>query len=173
MIPSGALKELSRIVGPDYFSLNYEDLLACASDGTKMEFMPDAVVYPADTEEISQILVLANMEKFPVIPRGAGTGMSGGALPVNGGLVISMTRLDRILSIDQDNLIARVEPGVITARLQEEVERVGLFYPPDPASFETSTIGGNVAECAGGLRAVKYGVTRDYVLGLTAVLPTG
>lgn len=173
MIPSGALKELSRIVGPDHLFLNYEDLLACASDGTKMEFMPDAVVYPADTEEISQILALANMEKFPVIPRGAGTGMSGGALPVNGGLVISMTRLDRILSIDQDNLIARVEPGVITARLQEEVERVGLFYPPDPASFETSTIGGNVAECAGGLRAVKYGVTRDYVLGLTAVLPTG
>ena len=99
--------------------------------------------------------------------------MSGGAIPVKGGLVIAMNRLDRILLIDQDNLIARVEPGVITAHLQEAVEKVGLFYPPDPASLNISTIGGNVAECAGGLKAVKYGVTRDYVLGLKVVLPTG
>jgi glycolate oxidase len=99
--------------------------------------------------------------------------MSGGAVPIRGGLVLAMNRFDRIMAVDADNLICRVEPGVITAHLQREVEKVGLFYPPDPASLHISTIGGNVAECAGGLKAVKYGVTRDYVQGLTAVLPTG
>jgi glycolate oxidase len=135
--------------------------------------MPDAVAFPGNAEEISRILLLANREYFPVIPRGAGSGASGGALPVKGGLVLAMERFNRILSIDQDNLIVKVEPGVITAHLQEEVEKLGLFYPPDPASIHISSIGGNVAECAGGLRAVKYGVTRDYVLGLEVVLPTG
>ncbi|GAI75646.1 unnamed protein product, partial [marine sediment metagenome] len=135
--------------------------------------MPDVVAFPKDAGEISRILQLANRERFPVVPRGAGTGMSGGALAVQGGLVVAMDRFDRILLIDEDNLIAKVEPGVITGHLQEEVEKRGLFYPPDPASLDVSTIGGNVAECAGGLRAVKYGVTRDYVLGLKVVLPTG
>lgn len=143
------------------------------TDATKLEFRPDAVAFPGTDEEISRILGLATRTGFPVIPRGAGSGMSGGALPVRGGLVLVMNRFNRIFSIDQDNLTAKVGPGVITAHLQEAVERLGLFYPPDPASLHISTIGGNVAECAGGLRAVKYGVTRDYVLGLRVVLPTG
>ena len=173
MIPDAILKELSHIVSPRHLITHSDELVEYSSDATKLKFMPDAVAFPANSEEISRILLLANREYFPVIPRGAGTGTSGGALPVKGGLVLAMDRFNRILSIDQDNLIAEVEPGVITAHLQTEVEAVDLFYPPDPASINISTIGGNVAECAGGLRAVKYGVTRDYVLGLTVVLPTG
>jgi len=173
MIPDPVLRELSHIVGPAYLTTNKDDLANYSSDGTKLEYMPDAVAFPGDSEEISQFLLLANREHFPVIPRGAGSGMSGGALPVKGGLVLAMDRLNRILTIDQHNLLAKVEPGVITAHLQKEVEKVDLFYPPDPASINISTIGGNVAECAGGMRAVKYGVTGDYVLGLTVVLPTG
>jgi len=173
MIPDPVLKEVSHIVGPRHLMTHHDDLVDYSSDSTKLKFMPDAVASPGSNEEISRILLLANREYFPVIPRGAGTGASGGALPVKGGLVLAMDRFNRILTIDQDNLIAKVEPGVITAHLQDEVEKVDLFYPPDPASIHISTIGGNVAECAGGLRAVKYGVTRDYVLGLTVVLPTG
>jgi len=173
MISSEILEELSNIVGPAHLLIEHDDLAEYSSDGTKLEYMPDAVAFPKDSEEISRIFLLANREYFPIIPRGAGSGMSGGALPVKGGLVLAMDRFDRILLIDQDNLIVKVEPGVITARLQEEVEKVDLFYPPDPASTEISTIGGNVAECEGGLKAVKYGVTRDYVLGMTVVLPTG
>lgn len=173
MIPPHILTELKRIVGPGYLITERDELLTYATDSTKLEFLPDAVVFPGTQEEISEILILANKRGFPVTPRGAGSGASGGALPVRGGLVLAMGRFNRIVSIDPDNLIARVEPGVITAHIQEEVEKQGLFYPPDPASIHVSTIGGNVAECAGGLRAVKYGVTRDYVLGLTVVLPTG
>ena len=173
MIPEAALKNISDIVGADYLITAVEDLAEYGTDATKLEFMPDAVAFPGNSKEISRILCLAAETGFSVVPRGAGSGMSGGALPVRGGLIISMNRLNSILLIDQDNLIAKVEPGVITAHLQEAVEKVGLFYPPDPASLNISTIGGNVAECAGGLRAVKYGVTRDYVLGLEVVLPTG
>ena len=173
MIPEAALKNISDIVGADYLITAVEDLAEYGTDATKLEFMPDAVAFPGNSKEISRILCLAAETGFSVVPRGAGSGMSGGALPVRGGLIISMNRLNSILLIDQDNLIAKVEPGVITAHLQETVEKVGLFYPPDPASLNISTIGGNVAECAGGLRAVKYGVTRDYVLGLEVVLPTG
>jgi glycolate oxidase len=173
MIPNTVIKELESIVGPEHLTTRHDDLTNYSSDATKLEFMPDAVAFPGAAEQISRILLLANREYFPVIPRGAGSGTSGGALAVKGGLVLAMNRFNRILSIDQDNLIVKTEPGVITAHLQEEVEKLGLFYPPDPASINISTIGGNVAECAGGLRAVKYGVTRDYVLGLEIVLPTG
>ena len=173
MISAPVIREITRIVGHEHLVIAQDAMVEYASDGTGLEYMPDAVAFPSSNEEISHILKLATKEGFPVIPRGAGSGMSGGALPVEGGLVLVMTRFDRILSIDQDNLICRVEPGVITADLQDAVEAVGLFYPPDPASRDISTIGGNVAECAGGLRAVKYGVTRDYILGLTIVLPTG
>jgi glycolate oxidase len=173
MIPPKVLRELSHIVGDQYLITKPEEMATYASDGTKLEFMPNAVAFPGNTEEISNIFSLANRESFPVIPRGGGSGMSGGSLPIKGGLVLAMGRFNRILLVDQDNLIAKVEPGVITARFQEEVERIGLFYPPDPASADISTLGGNVAECAGGLRGLKYGVTRDYVLGLTVVLPTG
>jgi glycolate oxidase len=173
MIQPPLLRELSNIVGPAYLKTLDDDLAEYAGDATEIKGLPDAVAFPGTEEEISKILILANKSPFPVVPRGAGSGKSGGAAPVKGGLVLAMERFDHILAIDQDNLIAKVEPGVITAHLQEEVEKLGFFYPPDPASFRISTIGGNVAECAGGLRAVKYGVTRDYVLGLRVVLPTG
>ena len=150
-----------------------EDLLCYAYDATNRHYRPDAVAFPANTDEVSDILKLANEYHFIVVPRGAGTGMTGGALAVKGGLVLVMTRFSRILTIDTDNLVAEVEPGVVTGHFQEAVEEKGLFYPPDPSSATFSTLGGNVAECAGGPRAVKYGVTRDYVLGLEVVLPTG
>ncbi len=173
MISDYIIKEMEAIVGPSFVFRAPEGLEEYGADATKLSSMPDAVALPSSAQQISRLMVLANKEGFPVVPRGAGSGMSGGAVPVEGGLVISLERMNRILEIDPDNMVAKVEPGVITAHLQEEVERLGLFYPPDPASIKISTIGGNVAECAGGLRAVKYGVTRDYVLGLQAVLPTG
>jgi len=173
ILNSAVINEITGIVGQEHLLTAQDALEEYASDGTKLQYMPDAVAFPADNEQVSRILKLATKEGFPVIPRGAGSGMTGGALPVEGGLVLAMNRFNRILSIDQDNLICKVEPGVITADLQDAVEDLGLFYPPDPASKDISTIGGNVAECAGGLRAVKYGVTRDYILGLTIVLPSG
>jgi glycolate oxidase len=173
MISEPILSEISDIVDPEHLITAQKDLAEYSTDATKLAFIPDAVAFPGNTRQVSQILRLATEKGFPVIPRGAGSGMSGGALPVKGGLVMVMNRFDRILAIDQDNLICKVEPGVITAHLQQAVEKVDLFYPPDPASLNISTIGGYVAECAGGLRAVKYGVTRDYVLGITMVLPTG
>jgi glycolate oxidase len=173
MISKRALRELSRILGPERVRTDKHALDHYGTDATKLTYTPDAVVFPGRIQEIADILLLANQERFPIVPRGAGSGKSGGALPVQGGIVLAMDRFDHILEIDESNLVAKVESGVITARLQEAVEKVGLFYPPDPASIHISTIGGNVAQCAGGLRAVKYGVTRDYVLGLTVVLPTG
>jgi glycolate oxidase len=173
MIPGPALKTLAEIVGPAHVKTAHKILAEYGADASRLSSMPDAVVFPGNSRQVSRVLTLAAETGFPVIPRGAGSGMTGGAVPVQGGLVMAMRRFDRILAVDQDNLIARVEPGVITAHLQEAVEKVGLFYPPDPASLHISTIGGNVAECAGGLRAVKYGVTRDYVLGLKVALPTG
>jgi glycolate oxidase len=131
------------------------------------------VVVPDSTSEISGIARLCNEHRIPLVVRGAGTGYTGGAVPTSGGVVLSMARLNRILDIDELNLVAVVEPNVITGELQRAVERVGLFYPPDPASLETSSLGGNVAECAGGPRAFKYGTTKRYVLGLEVVLPTG
>lgn len=173
MIPPYIFDEIAGFVGKENIKTGHDDLIKYSSDATKIVFMPEAVVFPGSSEEISKIILLANRERFPVIPRGAGSGMSGGALPVRKGLILAMDRFDRIIFIDRDNLIARLEPGVITERFQQEAARLDLFYPPDPASAGISTIGGNVAECAGGLRAVKYGVTRDYILGLTVVLPTG
>ncbi|MBN1626780.1 MAG: FAD-binding protein [Deltaproteobacteria bacterium] len=173
MISPAAIMELKQIVGPEHLKTPYDDLSAYATDGTKLKYPPDAVALPGTGEEISLIMLLANRERFPVIPRGGGSGMTGGALAVQGGLVLSLERFNRILMIDRENLIAKVEPGVITEHLQQEVEKLDLFYPPDPASADVSSLGGNVAECAGGLRGLKYGVTRDYILGLTVVLPTG
>jgi len=166
-------KELNNIVGKENITNSREDLICYSYDATNQKFLPDAVVFPKSAEEISLILKLANKEAFPVIPRGAGSGFSGGSLPVEGGVVVSMERMNKILKIDTDNLIAIVEPGVVTGDFQEEAENMGLFYPPDPSSLKFCTIGGNIAECAGGPRAVKYGVTKDYVLGLEVVLPTG
>jgi len=173
MLNPALLDRLAAIVGPEHLATAAEECLCYAYDGTGQEFPPAAVAFPASTEEVSAIMRLASEYQVPVVPRGAGTGMSGGALAVRGGLVIATSRLNRIVEIDPMNQIAVVEPGVITADLQIEANRHGLAYPPDPASSNFCTVGGNVAECAGGPSAVKYGVTRDYVLGLTAVLANG
>ena len=167
------IHRLQEIVGQDQVTTLPEELACYSYDGTGQEYPPGAVAFPGSTEEICRIMQLASNTQFPVVPRGAGTGMTGGALPVAGGLVMVMSRLNRILEIDRDNQIAVVEPGVITGDLRTEASRHGLYYPPDPASLKFCTMGGNVAECAGGPSAVKYGVTRDYVLGLEAVLPDG
>ena len=170
---TSVIPKIEAIVGREHVTTAAEDVLCYAYDATNRHCRPDAVAFPANTDEVSDILKLANEYPFFVVPRGAGTGMTGGALAVQGGLVLVMTRFSRILTIDTDNLVAEVEPGVVTGHFQEVVEEKGLFYPPDPSSAPYSTLGGNVAECAGGPRAVKYGVTRDYVLGLEVVLPTG
>jgi glycolate oxidase len=167
------LRKLQEIVGKKHLTTAKEDLMCYSYDGTGMEYMPSAVIFPGSAAEISSIMQLANERRLPVIPRGAGTGMTGGALPVEGGLILAMSRLNRILEIDRENQVAEVEPGVITGQFQAAVQELGLFYPPDPASRDFCTMGGNVAECAGGPSAVKYGVTRDYILGLEVVLPDG
>ncbi len=167
------LQQLADIVGAANVSASAVDRITHSFDATQRQCLPDVVVHPGNAEEISRIVRLANAQRIPLLPRGAGSGFTGGSLPVHGGIVLVLTRMNRILEIDVDNLIAVVEPGVVTGRLQKEVERLGLFYPPDPASKDFSTLGGNIAECAGGPRCVKYGVTRDYVLGLEVVTPTG
>ncbi len=172
-LTKATIKKLEAIVGQANCSVGREDLACYAYDATAATYWPDAVVLPRHTDEVAAVLRLANQDGFYVVPRGSGSGMTGGALAVQGGVVMVMTRFNRILKIDAENLIAQVEPGVITSDLHQAVERQGLFYPPDPASSAFSTLGGNLAECAGGPRAVKYGVTRDYVLGLEVVLPTG
>src|SRR5687767_1864804 len=149
------------------------DLDAYAADALGIGTLPDLVVLPNSTQEVSTVARLCHEHRVPLVVRGAGTGYTGGAVPTQGGVVLSMERLTRILEIDEVNLLAIVEPNVITGDLQRAVEAVGLFYPPDPASLETSSIGGNVAECAGGPRAFKYGTTKRYVLALEAVLPGG
>jgi glycolate oxidase len=172
-IKQSAFKKFQQIVGKENAVREKEDQVCYAYDATAQRFMPDAVLFPGNVGEISDILTLANEEHIFVTPRGAGSGLSGGSLAVRGGVIVVMSRFNRIIHIDADNLVAHVEPGVVTGTFHAKVEREGLFYPPDPASSDFSTLGGNLAECAGGPRAVKYGVTRDYVLGLEAVLPTG
>ncbi|WP_136515775.1 FAD-binding oxidoreductase [Geomonas edaphica] len=173
MLDASVLKQLTDIVGAENIATGTQDLICYGYDATQMEFLPDAVVHPDSAEQVSRVLKLANEVKLPVFPRGAGSGFTGGALPKGGGIVLVTTRMNRILRIDTDNLVAEVEPGVVTETFQMAVEKLGLFYPPDPASLKFSTLGGNVAECAGGPRAVKYGVTKDFVMGLEVVLPTG
>jgi glycolate dehydrogenase FAD-linked subunit len=172
-LPTGFASRLQEIVGPDYLRSDESSLTTYGADALLQVHPPDLVVLPANTIDVSRIAALCNEHRVPLVVRGAGTGYTGGAVPTAGGVVLSMERLNRILEIDQDNLLAIVEPNVITADLQRAVERVGLFYPPDPASLEQSSLGGNVAECAGGPRAFKYGTTKRYVLALEAVLPDG
>jgi glycolate oxidase len=166
-------KKLAQILGKEHLLTDWENRTCYGYDATNRLFLPDAVVFPGTTNEISEIVRLANQHRFPVIPRGAGSGFTGGSVPVQRGVVLSLERMNRIIEIDEADLVAVVEPGVVTGQLHRETSRKGLFFPPDPASMEFSTIGGNVAECAGGMRAFKYGVTRDYVLGLEVVLPDG
>lgn len=173
MLDSRIIDQLRQIVGKDQVSTEKADLICYSYDATQQKFLPDVVVHPQTSEQISRIMRLANTEKVPVFPRGAGSGFTGGSLPTTGGIVLTTERMDQILEIDEENLVAVVQPGVVTEQFQIAVEKVGLFYPPDPASLKFSTLGGNVAECAGGPRCVKYGVTKDYILGLEVVTPTG
>ncbi len=173
MLDSRIIDQLRQIVGKDQVSTEKADLICYSYDATQQKFLPDVVVHPQTSEQISRIMRLANTEKVPVFPRGAGSGFTGGSLPTKGGIVLTTERMDKILEIDEENLVAVVQPGVVTEQFQLAVEKVGLFYPPDPASLKFSTLGGNVAECAGGPRCVKYGVTKDYILGLEVVTPTG
>jgi glycolate oxidase len=168
-----AVDEFRRIVGTEYVRTDPGSLASVSTDALGVAHLPDLVVAPSSTHEIAAVTSLCHSNRVPLVVRGAGTGYTGGAVPTAGGVVLSMERLNRILTIDEVNLLAVVEPNVITGDLQRAVERVGLFYPPDPASLDRSSIGGNVAECAGGPRAFKYGTTRHYVLALEAVLPTG
>jgi glycolate oxidase len=163
-----------KIAGEQYVFVDEEVLHHYASDETEdLHYLPDVVIKPGTPEEISQILKVCNQYKIPVTPRGAGTGLSGGALPHLGGVLLSTERLNKILHIDERNLQVVTEPGVITEVLQDAVKERGLFYPPDPSSRGSCFIGGNIAENSGGPKAVKYGVVKDYVLNLEVVLPTG
>lgn len=154
-------------------STHPEDLICYGFDACGEEAMPSAVFWPEKTEDVVDIMKHAYENGRPVVPRGAGTGMSGGAVPLEGAIVLSTEKMNRIIDLDTDNLSAVVEPGLINGKFQREVEENGFFYPPDPTSMNFCTIGGNVAENAGGPRAVKYGVTRDYVMEIEAVLPNG
>ena len=167
------LNKLVDIFGVEHVTDAKEDLITYSYDATRTTYMPDAVVSPKTIEQITLLMQFANTYKVPIIPRGAGTGYTGGALASSGGIVLLMDRFNQIVQIDTKNMYAVVEPGVVTAKLHTAVEKKGLFYPPDPASLNVCTIGGNIAENAGGMRAVKYGVTRDYVMGLEVVLPSG
>lgn len=173
-IDEEVVRELQDIVGKDNIITDEQLMEAYSHDETPgLKYIPGIVVKPETAEQISEIMKLANSEKVPVTPRGGGTGLSGGALPVYGGILLSTEMMNRIKEIDRDNLMVVTEPGVITGKLQKEVEKHGLFYPPDPISLDSCFIGGNIAENAGGPRAVKYGVTRNYVSGLEIVLPNG
>jgi len=167
------VERLRAAVGAAHVRTSADICEAYGADALKRGHPADAVVTPGTTEDVAAVMRICSDTSTPVVPRGGGTGYTGGAVPLRGGVVLSLERMNQILEIDEDNLLAVVEPNVITGDLQDAVERVGLFYPPDPASLRQSAIGGNVAECAGGPRAFKYGVTKQYVLGLEAVMPNG
>jgi len=166
------MDKLSELL-PGKTSTAPEDILCYGFDASGLEAPPSAVVWPHDVGDVIKVIKYASTKGIPVIPRGAGTGMTGGAVPSQGAIILSMEKMNRIIEIDEKNLNVLVEPGVVNGKLQRELQRHRLFYPPDPASMNFCTIGGNVAENAGGARAVKYGVTKDYVLALEAVLPDG
>lgn len=165
--------EISLAAGPGNFSTSTKKRLLYSADAKQRQVFPAGVVRTADAERVAAVMAVCYRHKIPMVPRGAGSGLTGGALPAPGSVVLDMSGMNRILSINPHDQTAVVQPGVITANLQKAAEKQGLFYPPDPASVNFCTLGGNVAENAGGLRAVKYGVTRDYVLALKAVLPDG
>ncbi|MDF2453545.1 MAG: FAD/FMN-dependent dehydrogenase [Bacteroidota bacterium] len=168
------LNFLKQIIGSEDVLVDNDNLEKYGRDETEdLVYKPEVVVKPKTVNQISEIMKLANQHKIPVTARGSGTGLSGAALPIHGGIVISMERFNNILQIDERNLQATVEPGLINYVFQEEVKKLGLFYPPDPASWGSCSLGGNVAHSSGGPKAVKYGTTRDYVLNIEMVLPNG
>ena len=174
MIDTKHLKHFASVVGDINIYSDKAHLIAYSYDATREHFEPDAVVFPRNEEDISKILKYCNEHQIIVVPRGAGSGFTGGALPSSGGIILGFEKhMNKILEIDMKNMVAVVQPGVINMDLQRAVEAVGLFYPPDPASQEYSTLGGNVSENAGGMRAAKYGITKDYVMATRAVLPNG
>jgi glycolate oxidase len=173
VIATGLADALVASVGAAHVKTDSDSRLAYGTDALKRGAPADVVVLPATTAEVADVVRACAERRIPIVPRGGGTGYTGGSVPTHGGVVISLERMNRILEIDEANLVAVVQPNVVTGTLQDAVEKVGLFYPPDPASLRQSVIGGNVAECAGGPRAFKYGTTKRYVLGLEAVLPTG
>ena len=167
------VSELKQRIGERAVYTDPDKLVAFASDESKLTYRPELVVEPTSTEQVCETMRWASRHRIPVTPRAAASNVTGGALALHGGIILSVMKMNRILEIDQRNLIAVVEPGIITYDLQCAVEEKGLYYPPDPSSFDTSTIGGNVAEGAGGPHCLKYGTTKDYVMGLTVVLPNG
>jgi glycolate oxidase len=169
----GLAQELKRVLPEGRVLDTPEDLAVFGYDGTWAGHRPEAVVVPVEAEEVAAAVSVAARLGVPIVARGGGTGLAGGSVPTEGGLVISTTRMNRVLEIDAANMVAVVQPGVVTAQLQADVETVGLFYPPDPQSLRQCTIGGNVATGAGGPRCLKYGTTKDYVLGLQVVLADG
>ena len=174
MIENSHIEALSKIVGKENINTDKAHLIAYSYDATREHYKPDAVIFPRDEKDISEVLKYCNEHKISIVPRGAGSGFTGGALPVNGGIVLALEKhMNKIIKIDMENMLVTLQPAVINKELQRAVEEVGLFYPPDPASEEYSTIGGNVSENAGGMRAAKYGLTKDYVMALRAVLPNG
>lgn len=174
MLDKNHIANLKMIVGEENFSTDKAHTLAYSYDATRNEYEPDGVIFPRDEKDVSNILKYCNEQRIVLVPRGAGSGFTGGALPANGGIIIAFEKhMNKILEIDMENLVARVQPGVVNMEFQNAVEELGLFYPPDPASQDYSTLGGNVSENAGGMRAAKYGITKDYVMALRAVLPNG
>ena len=168
-----ALNELIWAVGAERVLSAVEDRICYSYDATNQKVIPDIVIRPGDTNDVSNTLKIANKYEVPIYARGAGSGLTGGAVPLKGGIVFDLKNMNRIIEICPDDFVATVEPGVVTKELQDEVAKFDLFYPPDPSSAAFSTIGGNVAECAGGITGLKYGVTRDYILALEIVLPDG
>ncbi|WP_314589381.1 FAD-linked oxidase C-terminal domain-containing protein [Paenibacillus terrigena] len=174
MLEEVVKRELRSIVGDTFFHDDPESLVTHSYDGTPMQqAFPDGVIYPGSTEEVAAVMKVLNRHRIPLVSRGSGTNLCGGTVPVHGGIVMVMHRMNRILDVDLDNLTATVQPGIITKEFITHIESLGLFYPPDPSSMAISTIGGNIAECSGGLRGLKYGTTKDYVIGLEAVLANG
>ena len=173
MVEPGFVVGLREIVGPAFVRADEEARAKYGQDGLKRGHLAEIVVIPGTTSEVAAVAEACDTDRVPLVVRGGGTGYSGGSVPLHGGVLLSMERFNRILEIDEENLLAVVEPNVVTGEFQAAVEALGLFYPPDPASLKESVIGGNIAESAGGPRAFKYGTTRRYVLGLEAVLPTG
>ena len=173
-VDAAILQQLRDIAGEGSVLWDAERLEPYSRDETVgLRAEPEAVVRVTSAQQVAEIFKLANRERIPITPRGAGYGLSGGAVATQGGIVLSLEKMNRILEIDKGNLMVTVEPGVITGDLHRAVEAEGLFYPPDPASLDSCSIGGNIAEGAGGPRAVKYGTTKDFVCGLEAVLPSG
>ena len=163
-----------KLLGEDNAYFDEAHKIAYCYDATRKRYTPDGVVFPRDESDVSEILKYCNEHKITIIPRGAGSGFTGGALASSGGIIMALEKhMNKILEIDLENMVAVVQPGVINKDLQKEVEKLGLFYPPDPASETYSTLGGNVSENSGGMRAAKYGITKDYVMALRAVLPNG